>query len=253
MYQSNTEALIALTQASIASAPYEFNGSMWCRLPHADRAKAIGCDESTIRRLVSKPPFVSDRVKIGGIQTSIVRVGEPTSADLLRIHAKLIAKKFNEWLADHIPKDRERLTKEREKLANQNGQDAKERIKAIDRTLRTLKPRLPDRDFGLVVELAKKWPEGLHASLIAMVLTRWSDFMGRVKIVQAEQLAKGEVVKARYYEHPFIVPILNYADVAIAMMVEHYQETGKTPPAALQALHPHLWKHLKSGSGGAAA
>lgn len=32
-----------------------------------------------------------------------------------------------------------------------------------------------------VVELAKKWAEELHVGLIAMVLARWSDSMGRMK------------------------------------------------------------------------
>lgn len=249
----NRSAFISLIETSISTDPYEFNGSLWCRLSHTARAQAVGCDEKTIERLIRKPPFVWDRIRLDKQQVCLVRVGEKTPADLLRVQAKTLAKLFNGWLKKHTPKDRDRLMKERAKLvtatpgaSGQELNDIKDRLKRVNHTLRTLRPRLPDKDFGLFVELARRWPEGLHGPLMDMVLSRWSEFMGRVKVDQATQLALGAPIEPRYYAFPFLIAILNYAQVAVDMMEEDYMTAGKTPPASLQVVHPHLWHHLKA-------
>jgi hypothetical protein len=252
----NFAKLLIVIQTSVKNDPCDFNGSLWCRLSHRERAEAVGCDEKTIQRLVRRLPLVWDRTRIDGEQVCLVRIGEKTAADVLRINAKSIAKLFNDWLKEHTPKDRARLTKERAKILElvfvATGEELiaiKERLKRLNYTLRMLKPRLPDKDFGLCVELARRWPDNLHVALMKLVLSRWGDFMGRVKVVQANQLAHGASILPRYYQFPFLIAILNYADVAVDMMEEDYMMAGKAPPISLKNVHPHLWHHLTQQHG----
>lgn len=155
------------------------------------------------------------------------------------------------WLQKHVPAHRETLETEKNLLqvALQNGsakdkKEAIERITAIDKTLGRLRTKETPTEYGCMVGLAKEWPTGLHVELFKMAINDWVEFMAGVKVVQAKEAALG-IAKPMYFEYPHIKTLRRYHYVAVDMMVMRYQKNGKQPPAALKAVNPDLWKHLK--------
>jgi hypothetical protein len=248
---------------SIASDPYHVAGSNWCRLSHLERAEKLGICERTVSRIIGTPPgnapFVSMRRLVDGVQTTLVRVGEPTDEDRWREVAIILVRIWREYLANHIPARQAELNARVEKLSaklkmatSEEKAEIAARLKMAKKHLDSLHPiRETKKEFGLFVGLAKDWPNGLQMQLLMLALTEFSRFMVGVKVAEAAEgvafAAKNpkNPLDALFLKFPHISTIRRFSGVAIEMMEDDYQEKGDIPPLALRAVHPWRWSHLK--------
>lgn len=249
-----------LIASSIASAPYELDGFVWCQMRNEDRWKALEISRATYFRLIGKPPgnppFVSTTREIGEERrrTTLLRVGEPgpkTEYD----YARMMVAVWRKWLEKNLPLHQaarvERRAQLQKRVKTVNDPDAKEeaekKLARVEKALKRMRQaRETPNEFGQFIGLTKAWPDGLQVELFRMVLDDLTAFMAGVKTQQALEKAEGKLVsKPRFLRYPNIKTILDYNSVALEMMVMHYQMTGKKPPEELKALNPALWKLAK--------
>lgn len=250
---THVKGLVQLIATSIAEAPHELDGYQWCKMSHAARAAKLGISERTLRRMVGSPPgiapFVSTCRVIDDVRTTLLRVGEKGPATP-EDEARKMVKIWRAWLGKNIPAHRAALIAERAELKGQlqggtgDSDEIADRIKRIGKTLDRLRLKETRSEYGCMVGLAKVWPKGLQVALFKFAINDWPEFMAGVKIKQAEEAAMG-TGKPMFFTYPHIKTLRRYHKVAVDMMVMHYQKSGKTPPAALKAATPHLWKLLK--------
>lgn len=258
--KASQKKLIAVIQASIAADPYPFHDDLWCRLSHAERAKRAGVSEKTVQRLIGKPPgippFVSVTVRKAG--ATLVRVGEPGPHEHLRGIQIQMRNVWRDYLRKHVPAYQASLRDQITSLKEQSPKpvEAIEEIKA-----RLAKTRLHEtpKEFGLLLGLAKDWPDGAQVDMFKLIIqpNNWTMFMTGVKIVHSNQrrankeaLEKDPTAKVTdprsiFFDFPHLPTLRKYWKVAIDVLETHYQATQKTPPPAFKALNPHLWTHMK--------
>ncbi|WP_273727832.1 hypothetical protein [Brucella gallinifaecis] len=101
---STKEQLIAFVENEIENASYSFDGALWACLPQKAYCDALGISKATLRRYISKPPFVRDTVMINKEPVTLVRTGEQIETP--RITAKRMAKTWRSILGrNETPKD----------------------------------------------------------------------------------------------------------------------------------------------------
>jgi hypothetical protein len=74
---SKIELLGKLIAESIASEPYELDGFLWAVHPQEWYCSELGISVETLRRWISKPPFVRQCKQINGKKMTLLREGEP--------------------------------------------------------------------------------------------------------------------------------------------------------------------------------
>jgi len=254
-------SLLHVIKASIADDPYEFDGQLWCRKSHRERALAIGAGSTkTVERALKKPPFVTDTTIIKSVgKVVLARIAQPGEKPTPRTYAKRMRTVWRKWLEVAIPKRREELETEKtalEKLAlktpdptvQKEALDKMEKVASLLENLRT-DLREDGREFGCFVWLSKLWPDTAQVEIFEIVLDNWQEFMTGVKYVQARERAAGQSPRALIYDYPHIPTIRLYWKVALEVAQTFYQDryakTGKHPPDSFKALNPGLWKHLK--------
>jgi len=251
----NVVALKKLIASSIAKDPHALDGFLWCKMSHEARWKALSISKSTFVRIIGnppgKPPFVSKTRAVDGIRTTLLRVGEPgpkTEHD----YACMLVAVWRKWLTKNIPQHRAELETRKSKLGEvlQKTSDLEARKAAlaklarVDNALRRMRQtRETPNEFGLFIGLAKAWPDGVQVEIFKLVLDDLTRFMTGVREKQALDETKGKAVpKPRFLRFPHVKTILDYYEVALEMMQDHYQWTGTEPPEAFKALNPSLWK-----------
>jgi hypothetical protein len=256
-FNPNVVALKQLIAASIAKDPHELDCFLWCKMCHSDRAAAIGVSEKTVQRMIGRepgnPPFVHTTRHVEGVKTTLLRVGEPgpkTSYD----HARMMRTVWRNWLEKVIPARGLELNAEKAKLealaleTNDPSvqKEALDKLAKVGELLGKLRGVMETRhEFGCFVGLAEAWPEGMQVEIFAMILDNLPEFMTGVKHVQAMERAQGKSVRSLFFDYPHIATIRKYHAIALEMTIAKYQASKKEPPAALKALNPALWKHLK--------
>jgi len=263
-------ALKKLIAGSIANNPHELDGFLWCKMSHEARWKALGISRSTLLNIIGKPPgnppFVSKtRVidattvdkegrKKRGKPVTLLRVGEPgpkTEHD----YASMMVAVWRKWLVKNLPLHRaERLARKAklEALVQQAidavaKEQAQAKLARVEKALkRERQPRETPNEFGLLIGLAKAWPDGMQVEIFRMVLDNLPVFMTGVRTKQAMEQAEGkDVVPPRFLRYPHIKTIFDYNEVALEMMQDHYQQSGTEPPDEFKALTPWLWQKPK--------
>jgi hypothetical protein len=74
---SKIELLGQLIAECIASEPYELDGFLWAVHPQEWYCSQLGISVETLRRWISKPPFVRQCKQINGKKMTLLREGEP--------------------------------------------------------------------------------------------------------------------------------------------------------------------------------
>ncbi|KAB0537043.1 hypothetical protein HNQ68_003154 [Pseudochrobactrum saccharolyticum] len=101
---STKEQLIAFVANEIDNVPYSFDNALWACLSQKAYCDALGISKATLRRYISKPPFVRDTVTINKEPVTLVRTGEQVETP--RITAKRMAKTWRSILGrNETPKD----------------------------------------------------------------------------------------------------------------------------------------------------
>lgn len=75
-FDPNVVALKKLITSAIAKNSFEYDGHMWCAIPQPELAASLGVSVETLRRLISKPPFIRDRAHRDGKVVTVLRVGD---------------------------------------------------------------------------------------------------------------------------------------------------------------------------------
>ena len=190
----NVEAIRKLVVAEIAANPLELDGFQWCALPQPIIAATLGCSVSTVRRIISEKPFVRDWALIGDAKVKTLLLRE---GDPNAMTPRRIAKALrNIW---------------------------------IEATGKAITPK----DFGLLVGLAKDWPDGFQFELLKFVLADWQRFMSAVKWwidmenIAADVEGKPPTLYKRYYRYPAINVVRTFWEPAIEAYETHLQ--GEDP------------------------
>lgn len=88
---------------------------------------------------------------------------------------------------------------------------------------------IANTDFGLLVGLAKDWPNGFEIELLKFVLAEWQQFMSAVKCwidienINADVEGKPPELYKRYYRYPSILVIRRFWEPAIEAYETHLQ------------------------------
>lgn len=107
------DALRKLVAGEIAANPYLLYGFDWCAMPQPMMAAKLGFSVETLRRLISKPPFVRVYREIDGKKRVLVREGVPPPITPKHI-ANTMSKVWRAFVAAH----KKKWTKEIEASAN---------------------------------------------------------------------------------------------------------------------------------------
>ncbi|RWC59481.1 hypothetical protein [Mesorhizobium sp.] len=240
---SKIEDLQDLIEGSIASEPYELDGFKWCKKSHPDRCAALGISDSTLRRIIRKPPFVSKCRVIDGIKTTLLRVGVPgpkTPYDLAQIMSAIWRKRLKARKTE-LELERNVLEKKVKNLAAPATLELGEKIEEIERELGRLPTVNTRHEFGCLNGLAEVWPQGMQVEIFEIVLDDWPMFVTGAKLAIDLLASQGQPTVYRYYDYPSIGFIRRFPNIAVDMAVMKYQWAGKEPPAALKALFPKIW------------
>lgn len=241
-----TDPLYSLIAESIATAPHELDGFLWCRMSHPDRCSALGIADKTLRRWITEADdIVSQRKLVDGKQTTLLRIGEPGPVTHRHI-ANQMSKHFRGVIAAHMAawtQQRQALLKPLPELPTDQQAFAAKRVKRLEKLL-SRRERTTEHEFGCMCGLAEVWPEGHQMELFTMVLKRWPIFMQGVKWAAAMEADTGEQAFNRYLEFPHLPVIRRYWKVALEMAEMDAQENGKAP-LWLKALNPVIWQSVQ--------
>lgn len=92
------EAVRKLIADTIATAPFELDGFQWCALPQPVIASMLGMSVETLRRVISKPPFIRERTHKDGKPVTLLREGVPapmTHRHVANIMSRIWRKKYD--------------------------------------------------------------------------------------------------------------------------------------------------------------
>lgn len=102
MTNPKIEALRKLVAAAIDVNPYEHEGFQWCALPQPVVAGELGISVETLRRIISKPPFVRERTHKDGKPITLIREGIPgpmTARHIANTMSRVWRKKYDRALS----------------------------------------------------------------------------------------------------------------------------------------------------------
>lgn len=129
--------LVTLVNQMIADQPFVLDGQLWAARSQREWADILGVSVATLRRVISKPPFVRDRThNSAGYIITVLRIGKAgpkTPRHLANIMAKIFEKKT--------------------------------------------KRRPSNRGYGCLVGCAELWPEGHQIEIFKLVMNEWAKFM----------------------------------------------------------------------------
>lgn len=102
MTNPKIEALRKLVAVSVAGSPYEYEGFQWCALPQSIIAGELGISVETLRRMISKPPFVRERTHKEGKPITLIREGIPgpmTTRHVANMMSRIWRKRYGRAVA----------------------------------------------------------------------------------------------------------------------------------------------------------
>lgn len=184
---TTTDRLIALVEQTIMDTPREFEGHLWAERPQPEWAKLLGVSVATLRRIISKPPFVRERVHASDgyhIPTTLIRVGAPDQ-------------------------------KTPRHLAN-----------IMRNIYRKATGRVPsDAAWGMLKGCAEHWPEGHQVAIFKLVMNDWPTFIAWFwTAMDTGQIELGnKKVKHMKLHHPHIPTIRLGWQVALNLYEAHLQ------------------------------
>lgn len=193
----------------IAAEPFEFEGHEWAAKHQNEWAALLGSgfSVSTIRELISKPPFVRERTRAAdGKQITLLRIGTPgpkSPRHLANIMAKLFKKKFGK--------------------------------------------RPSDTAFGCLCGLAELWPAGAQIEIFKAVLSDWQGFMGVAKsaLETAEDQGVLTFTNKKFNWLPITMLRIDcVAKAAVEFYVMAMQHKGQPIPASVKATMPETWPNV---------
>lgn len=97
-FNSKIEPLRKLIADSIANQPHELDGFLWAAHPQDWYCAELDISKETLRRWISKPPFVRQVKQIDGRNMTLLREGEPgpiTHRHIANIMSNIFRKKFD--------------------------------------------------------------------------------------------------------------------------------------------------------------
>lgn len=182
--------LLKIVAEQIAADPYAYNGFKWAAQPQEWWCAKAGFSESTLRRLIGKPPFVKACIQIDGRKVTLIREGVEGPKPPKHV-ANIMAKV---WKA------------EMEK-------------RGMTETSVTRK------QWGCLFGLAELWPEGDQIEIFKTAVSQWPHFMEGVKIDMAILETMG-VGYTRFYQHPSISVIRAFHPRALELYKMTKQAKG---------------------------
>lgn len=183
--------LAVLVEQTITETPFELDGRRWAARSQEEWASLIDASVATLRRIISKPPFVRDRThNAEGHQITVLRLGKP-------------GKKSPRHLANIMANIFEQKTKRRP----------------------------TKRGYGCLVGCAGVWPEGHQVEIFRLVMKEWSTFMDRFRLAldtgAIEPPTPKEYAKPVPYlklQHPHLPTLRLGASVAVELYQMRLQE-----------------------------
>ena len=193
----NSAKLIMLVEQTIYQEPFEFEGFSWAARAQPEWAAMLGVSVATLRRLISKPPFVREQThNADGKRVTLLRLGESaqkTPRHLANIMAKIFRKKTGQEVGRHA--------------------------------------------FGCLVGCAEIWPNDHQIEIFKLTLNEWSTFMegfrlaidvGEIKPPSAKTYSKP--VPYMKWQFPHIPTIRLGATVALELYQMQWQEKLSSKP-----------------------
>lgn len=182
--------LAALVEQTIAADPFELDGFLWAARPQEEWAGLIDASVATVRRIISRPPFVRDRTHDeGGYQLTVLRIGKPGKKTPRHL-ANIMVKIFEEHTKHGIGK----------------------------------------RGYGCLIGCAEAWPEGYQIEIFRLVLKQWPAFMDGFRlaldtgqIVPPNPKAYAKPVPYLKMQHPHLPTLRLGAAVAVELYQMHMQ------------------------------
>lgn len=196
------EGFADLVLAIIAEKPFTFESHEWAALSQESWSKVTGLSPATIRRIISKPPFVRERTHKDGRVITLLRIGErgpDTSRRIANKMASLYRKRFGF--------------------------------------------RPGDSQFGCLVGLAEKWPQGKQVEIFKELLADWAGFLGVAKYALEVAEDTGAIEEFKNYKFNHLPISLVRIDCVAKAAVEFYimqrqakQSSSKKASVQLSAL-----------------
>lgn len=183
--------LMALVEQTIADDPFELDGRLWAARSQEEWASLIDASIATLRRIISKPPFVRDRThNAEGHQITVLRIGRP-------------GKKTPRHLANIMANIFEQKTKRRPSR----------------------------RGYGCLIGCAEVWPEGHQIKIFKLAMKEWPIFMVGFRlaldtgqIVPPNPKAYAKPVQYLKLQHPHLPTLRLGVTVALELYQMHMQE-----------------------------
>lgn len=199
----------------VATAPVERGGFQWAAIPQLELCGRLCVSPATLRRMISRPPFVRERARIGGTNFTLLRVGEPG-----QITPKHLANSMSKALRDYRRKCRAALIHERESLMD-GGHDAAVdvRIEKIDALLEKMPDLTTHPEYGLINGLMEVWPEGHQLAIFKLVLSDWPAYMAGQKIEVWKTYSDREL----FFEFASMSVLRRYPQPAVELYVMEQQ------------------------------
>ena len=136
--------VLAAIDQQITAKPIRRFGMVWCRFSRKELASVIGVHTKTIGRCLASDEIQYDVCRIEGIKTTLLRKNDGKNSEeyINRIIAKAMKKEFKKSMG------------------------------------RDIKPK----DFGGLMELAKRLPKHFQLRIFRYILTHWGDFAASYKL-----------------------------------------------------------------------
>jgi hypothetical protein len=213
-------ALATLVEKIIAEDPFQTkDGLKWAARPQSFYCAELGISPATLRRLISKPPFVRAWKMVGGGLTVIsgtkqvsgpkkmcvLRTGEAPSKDIADEAKRVMITLWNKTIGKRVTWDEGKLL----------WGMARDMMKML-------------AELGLPADAGGE----LAIAVFKYALADWQAVAAATKI-EAEATPG---YKTRFYAFPSISNVRRFHKAAVYAYVAHLQETKAAPPAGLKFL-----------------
>lgn len=192
--------LLKLVQEAIDLDPFECDGFQWAALPQKYYCQQLGISPATLRRRISRPPFVRERARKDGKVVALLRVGK--KGPITHRHtANIMAKIWQE----------------------KTGRRASpEEYGCLVGLAESWPPDQQLKLFRMVLDQWSVFMAGVDSEITLH------------KAKNDNKLYK------RFYRFPSLRVIRRFSNVATEMELMNVQEAGDAPHPAIVALYPNL-------------
>lgn len=188
--ETTLERLIRIVEETIKEVPRDMDGYLWAERSQAEWADLLGVSVATLRRIISKPPFVRERTQASDGSRepiTLLRVGEP---------------------GEKTPRH----------LANQ-----------MKNLWRKRTGRVPsDQGYGCLIGCAEAWGQADAVNVFKAVMADWPAFIAGFWLAVDTGMIDmgGKTVKHMKLHHPHLPTLRLGAGVALDLYQMQQQAKG---------------------------